>query len=244
MELGVYTEISAVQEDIAKIGIGKDKTNQQQGYKFRGIDDVYDVLSPILAKHKLCILPNVLNRHVVERITPKGTALFYVTVECAFDLVSALDGSKHTIKTFGEAMDSGDKATNKAMSAAYKYAAFQTFCIPVDAEDADKETHTVKANSAKTGKVPPALQREQPNDVPEPPLPPAEPEVKMSQRSQWAIIAQLAGKLSWTKEEIPKACTVTIGREITKAPELTFDEAQRCIAEFTKLVEAKGATNG
>lgn len=140
MEIEVYKAINAVQDDLAKIGIQKDKKNAQQGYNFRGIDDVYGALSPLLAKHKLCIIPNVISRSVVERTTAKGGVLFYVTVESEFAFVSAIDGSKHIAKTFGEAMDSADKATNKAMSAAYKYAAFQTFCIPVDAQDADLTT--------------------------------------------------------------------------------------------------------
>ncbi len=140
MDIGVYKAISAVQKELAVIGISKDKKNAQQGYNFRGIDDVYDVLAPVLAKHGLCILPRALARSCVERQTKSGGALFNVTVEVDFDLVAAEDGSKHTIRTFGEAMDSADKATNKAMSAAYKYAAFQTFCIPVDVEDADATT--------------------------------------------------------------------------------------------------------
>ena len=58
--------------------------------------------------------------------------------------MSAEDGSKTTARMIGEAMDSGDKATNKAMSAAYKYAAFQTFAIPTEGTpDADAETHEV-----------------------------------------------------------------------------------------------------
>ena len=69
-----------------------------------------------------------------------------MTVEAEFDFVSAEDGSRHTVKTFGEAMDSGDKATNKAMSAAYKYAAFQAFSIPTEGDnDADAQTHEVAA---------------------------------------------------------------------------------------------------
>jgi hypothetical protein len=77
-------------------------------------------------------------------VSGKGNALFYVTVEAEFDFVSSIDGSKHTVTMFGEAMDSGDKATNKAMSAAYKYAMFQAFCIPTEGDnDADAQTHTV-----------------------------------------------------------------------------------------------------
>jgi hypothetical protein len=109
---------------------------------------VYNAIAPLLAKHSLCILPRVLTRECVERASKSGGALFYVTVEVEFDFVSAEDGSKHTVKTFGEAMDSGDKATNKAMSAAYKYAAFQAFSIPTEADnDADAHTHVVASKT-------------------------------------------------------------------------------------------------
>lgn len=143
----VYKAIAAVQGELAKTGISKDRTNSAPGanYKFRGIDDVYNALSPLLAKHELCILPRMLSREVVERTSGKGTALFYVTVEAEFDFVSAKDDSSHTVRTFGEAFDTGDKATNKAMSAAYKYAAFQAFAIPTEGDnDADATTHDVR----------------------------------------------------------------------------------------------------
>ena len=144
-EMKVYKAINAVQSALAKHGIAKDRTNTQGAtYKFRGIDDVYNAISPLLATHNLCILPRVLKRECVERTTAKGSAIFYVTVEAEFDFVSAEDGSKHTVKTFGEAMDVSDKATNKAMSAAYKYAAFQAFAIPTEGDnDADSSTHEV-----------------------------------------------------------------------------------------------------
>jgi hypothetical protein len=143
----VYKAINAVQAELSTVGITKDRRNMQgNGYNFRGIDDVYNTIAPLLAKHGLCILPRVLARECVERVSQKGGALFYITVEVEFDFVSAEDGSKHTVKTFGEAMDSGDKATNKAMSAAYKYAAFQAFSIPTEADnDADAHTHVVAA---------------------------------------------------------------------------------------------------
>ena len=140
----VYKAINAVQADLVKTGITKDSTNTFDNYKFRGIDAVYNALSPLLAKHGLCILPRFKNRACEERQSNKGGALFYVTVEGEFDIVATKDDSKHTICTFGEAMDRGDKATNKAMSAAYKYAAFQAFAIPTEGDnDADGETHEV-----------------------------------------------------------------------------------------------------
>lgn len=143
--MSVYKAINAVQSDLAKIGISKDSTNAQQNYKFRGIDAVYNALSPLLAKHGLCILPRVVSRECIERISGQQKALFYVTVGVEFDFVASSDGSKHTVVTYGEAMDSGDKATNKAMSAAYKYACMQAFSIPTEGDnDADSTTHEIK----------------------------------------------------------------------------------------------------
>lgn|SRR5574343_495333 len=151
--MSVYKAINLVQADLCKLGIGKDSTNTFDNYKFRGIDAVYNALSPLLAKHGLCILPRMLSRASEERVSQKGGALFYVTVEVEFDFVSAEDGTRHTVKTWGEAMDRGDKGTNKAMSAAYKYACFQTFCIPTEAQDADAESHEVAARVEKLREI-------------------------------------------------------------------------------------------
>ena len=138
----VYKAIAAVMAEMAKHGIAKDRRNTQGiGYNFRGIDDVYNALAPLLSASGLVILPRMIGRTCEERQSKSGGNLFYVTVEAEFDLVSADDGSKHTIRTFGEAMDSGDKATNKAMSAAFKYAAFQAFCIPTEGDN-DADAHT------------------------------------------------------------------------------------------------------
>jgi hypothetical protein len=147
----VYAAIAEVMGELAKIGIGKNNKNTQQGYKFRGIDDVYNALAPVLSRCKLLILPRVLNRIVTERETKNGGVLFYVVLDVEFDIVSGVDGSKHTIRVCGEAMDSGDKATNKAMSAAYKYACMEAFCIPTEGDnDADASTHEVTARTGVT----------------------------------------------------------------------------------------------
>lgn len=144
----VYQAIKNVAAAMSHDGITKARKNTQQGYNFRGIDDVLNALSSALVEAGLLILPRVMNRTVTERETKSGGALFYVTVQVEFDLVSAEDGSKHTVATYGEAMDSADKATNKAMSAAYKYLALLTFCIPTEASpdtDADFTTHEVQS---------------------------------------------------------------------------------------------------
>lgn len=138
----IYKAINAIQGELAKIGISKERKNKEQGYSFRGIDDVYGALAPLLAKYEVCVFPHVQERIVHERTTAKGTVLFYTTLKVEYELVSAQDGSIQTCSAYGEAMDTADKSTNKAMSAAYKYMCLQVFCIPTEGEnDADERTH-------------------------------------------------------------------------------------------------------
>lgn len=147
----VYESLCLVAAELAKSGIAKNRKNKQgEGYMFRGIDDVYAALSQLLSANKLCILPRVIARTQTERTSKAGGALFCTALDVEFDIVSAEDGSTHTVRTAGEAMDSGDKGTNKAMSAAYKYMAFLTFAIPVEGEpDADASTHEVESEEDK-----------------------------------------------------------------------------------------------
>lgn len=147
----VYAAINAVMAGLAEKGIAKSRENTQgQGFKFRGIDDVLNTLSGLLVEHKLVMLPRVLNRDGEVRQSGNGKPIFVAFCEVEYDLVSVEDGSTHVIRTVGEAMDMSDKASNKAMSAAYKYAAIQAFCIPTEGDnDADAHTHDVApANDA------------------------------------------------------------------------------------------------
>jgi len=150
----VFKAIEGVMADLSKIGISKDKTNQQQGFKYRGVDDVMNELSALLPKHHLLILPRVGKREFIERVSAKGNPLFYTTLEIEYDFISTEDGSKHTVgPMIGEAMDSADKSANKAMAIGYKYVCFQAFCIPTEATaDPDAEVHNVLTPAQALGK--------------------------------------------------------------------------------------------
>jgi len=137
----VYAAINAVSAELAEHGIAKTHLNEADDYTYRSIDDVLDRLSPLLAKHRLCVLPRALERTVVERHDEAERLLLHVCLKMAFTLTSVDDGSRHTVKAFGEALDASDKATAKAMSAAYKSVMIQTFCIPLaGAEDPDRSS--------------------------------------------------------------------------------------------------------
>ena len=117
----------------------RDRLNQVDDYRYRSIDDLLDRLAPLLAKHRLCVLPRALKRTLAERQDEGQRVLFHVSLKVAFTLTSVDDGSSHVVEVFGEALDASDKATAKAMSAAYKSAMIQTFCIPLcGAEDPDR----------------------------------------------------------------------------------------------------------
>jgi hypothetical protein len=144
----VYQAINEVTARMASEGLSKSRSNQAQGYTFRGIDDVYNALARVLADAKLCILPRVRERWAVERPTKSGGLATFTTLLIDFDLVSAVDGSKHTITTVGEAQDSADKSSNKAMSAAMKYACLIAFQIPTEGDNDADFSHGEKRDAS------------------------------------------------------------------------------------------------
>lgn len=146
----VYSAINAITAELAMSGIAKNRTNEVDDYKYRSIDDMLDRLAPLLAKHRLCVLPRATERHLLERADEQQRLVLHVALKVAFNLTSVEDGSTHVVEAFGEALDAGDKATAKAMSAAYKSAMVQTFCIPVcGAEDADRSTYRLNPKTVR-----------------------------------------------------------------------------------------------
>ena len=137
--MNIYESITKVIADCP--AIAKDSRNTQgNGYMYRGIDAVMNVFQPLLAKHKIFVVPQVLETIREERVTSKGSNLIYSILRVKYTFF-AEDGTSVEAVVQGEGMDSGDKASNKAMSAAFKYAMFQVFCIPTEEmKDSDAET--------------------------------------------------------------------------------------------------------
>lgn len=138
----IFDAINKVMQEVG--AIGKDSKNQQQGFKYRGIDAVMNALNPVMVKYGVFMVPTVLEQTREERTTGKGGLLIYSILKVRFRFYTK-DGSYVETTVIGEGMDSGDKASNKAMSVALKYAAFQVFMIPTEElmDDPDKECHEV-----------------------------------------------------------------------------------------------------
>lgn len=153
----VYPAMVAILQEISREGIGKNRKNAQQGYSFRGVDDVMNAFAPLLAKHGLAIVPSFSDREVTERATKAGGAIFVVTVKGTFRLIAADGSSIEVGPIYGEASDTADKATNKAMATAFKYALFQAFCVPLEGVtggDADEQTHEIASKARAVASVP------------------------------------------------------------------------------------------
>ncbi len=137
--MNIYESISRIMAEATPIS--KDKLNKQQGFKYRGIDDVMNTFYPLLAKHKVFIVPEVVEQQREERSTKNGGNLIYSILKIKFTFY-AEDGSNISAVVIGEGMDSADKSSNKAMAVGMKYAMFQVFCIPTeDMIDPDSESH-------------------------------------------------------------------------------------------------------
>lgn len=127
----IFKKIIEVMADIN--AIGKYRRNQQQGFQFRGIDDVMNELHSSLAKCGVFVLPKVLEETRTTGKTSRGGDMFYTRLKIDFGFY-AEDGSHVDAIVIGEAMDTGDKASNKALSIGLKYAMLQVFCIPTEDE--------------------------------------------------------------------------------------------------------------
>lgn len=137
----IFAAMTAVQAALTRVGVGKDGVNQQQNFKYRAWDAVQQALAPILADNKMLIIPRVEQREENTSQTKNGSVMYRVVLSGAIQFVSGVDGSTFEYPAKGEAMDSGDKATSKAITMMVKYAVLHGLCIPLEGvADGDAES--------------------------------------------------------------------------------------------------------
>ena len=148
----IYQKIADIMKDAP--AVGKDQSNKQQGYSYRGIDDMYNSLHELFAKHQVFYTTKILNSEREERQTKSGGLLMYSILDIEFTFFT-IDGSSVSSVVRGEGMDSGDKSSNKAMSAGLKYALMQLLLLPTEEgkkNDSERHSHEVRPK-AKTNKL-------------------------------------------------------------------------------------------
>lgn len=168
--MNIFKKIPLIMKQVG--AIEKNRKNSapgQGGYAFRGIDDITEAFQPILAENGVFCVPEVLDHSREERTSRAGGSLTYTCMKIKHTFY-ADDGSSVYATTMGEAMDSGDKSSNKAMSAAFKYAFIETFCVPTTEE---------KDTEYQSPEVMPKAQRVQ-QQIASKPVPPMPEEIPCS----------------------------------------------------------------
>ena len=210
--------------------VGKNSRNEQQKFMYRGIDAVMNALNPVMAKLGLFLCPEVLEQTREERQNRNGTTLLYSILKIKYTLY-APDGSNVSCVVLGEGMDSGDKASNKAMSVGLKYAAFQLFMIPTEEMiDPDGEAHEV----APKGKQDAPARRDAPAQVTRAAqLPPAQ---LVQQAAPPVPVSPVLEYLAKEREAL------RVVREISKAENNAIWKAQIAALTGAGLTPAKPLT--
>jgi hypothetical protein len=183
------------------------------------------------------VLPRVLQRHHDERTTKHGGVMFTVVCEVAFDFIAAADGSSHTVVTWGEAMDTADKATNKAMSAAYKYACMQGFCIPTEG---DNDADAITPEPVQPKATPPRPQAQTPQrQQPAPQQRQAPVKGRGYTDEQDARLGELTGKLGMSRPAFMDVCKEVTGRML--GADMTEEQAASLIQALEGMLAERGA---
>jgi hypothetical protein len=147
MESLIASKMAAVLADTQPVE--KNGMNQQQGFKFRSIDDTVASVRKALIKHNVAIVPDVVNSEKSTYQTKSGAVMNVSDVLVNYSFI-AEDGSSVVATMAGQASDSGDKAVSKALSMAFKYLCFQTFLCGTDG-DPDAEVAPEAVTPAQAG---------------------------------------------------------------------------------------------
>lgn len=229
----IYKKILAVMSEIQ--AIEKERKNVQQGYNFRGIDDVYNMVQPLMAKHGIFMRSELLSDRSEERTSKGGATLIYRIINMRYSFICE-DGSFITTDTIGEGMDSGDKAGPKAMSIAQKYAILQVFMIPtVDPKDSENDSPEPQAKPTNAvGHVT--------NKVSQPA--PAKPMTELQATEIMEATHYLMTLNGKTEDEmlvsIRRKLNKKYGLAITDLTDLTEPQAQWLIDALYKAIQAEG----
>jgi hypothetical protein len=226
MSESIYQAIASVMQEVE--AIGKNQKNQQQGFRFRGIDDVYNAIHPVFAKHGVFSTTNVVAERTEERQTSRGGNLIYriLTIEYTF---YASDGSSVKETIIGEGMDSGDKAANKAMAIAHKYALLQLLCIPTeDMVDPDSEAQEPSVPAVRP-------ERKEARSAPKDGWPSPIPEDQFTIPAAWNSILQLCGGDSDFAMRLFRSCGAKASDDINYG---VYRAAFDCAVSTRKKAEA------
>lgn len=129
---------AAVMADVR--ALGKDQVNSHQRFNFRGVDDVMNAVGPAMRTHGVFVVPTAVDLRTRDAQTSQGKAAHETMVVVSYAIYGPA-GDSMPGAAAGESLDSGDKATPKAMSVAYRTFLLQALCLPTHETDPDAQTY-------------------------------------------------------------------------------------------------------
>ena len=157
--------LKAINAVMQEIGYVKKQKSPNLNYTFAGEAALISAIRPAMVEQGLVMyVSKVYDIQNREYQTKNGAAMVNVTLTADVVFTHAESGESITVQARGEGSDSGDKANNKAMTCAYKYALRQTFMIETgddpDGQNAPRSQNgngNGNGNGAKIGPITPQM---------------------------------------------------------------------------------------
>ena len=215
--------------------ISKASRNTSQNFNFRGIDAVMNAVGPALREHGVVVLPVGVKSEIEQYQTKNGTAMKNVTLDVTFRFYGPA-GDYIEGTTRGEAADSGDKATAKAHSVAFRTLLLQALCIPTDEPDPDQDSHERVHESGfeRGAAADPKPQRERRQDAPAYNFP-----------KDWKELGARMASLVGVEESVvwmTQAKEIVTGDAVTPTHELEVDAQREVWAVLTQTLRTLETT--
>lgn len=212
----IYQALSAVMADVQAVGKHDKNTAPGGGYNFRGIDAVTNAVGPALRKHGVIVVPRILSSEYAAVESGKARTQMSSSRLVIEYTWYGPDGDSIVSSAAGEAFDSGDKATSKAHSVAFRTAMIQTLCLPTDEPDPDESTYQRSDRQAE-----------------QPATPPAEPDLATQARARLLEVCTQAG--------ITPAAAVRQFAEMNNGADLRNTEDHYAVDRFTDWMRQEWA---
>nr|DAM53801.1 MAG TPA: ERF superfamily protein [Caudoviricetes sp.] len=148
-QLNLYQKLAKITGEIGVIA--KDGNNQQQKYKYIEYETIAGKFRELFSKYGVVLIPSMVEQERSAITTSRGSSGVSTVCHFEFTVVNAdKPDDRFVVKWQGEAADYGDKATNKAATAAVKYYLMRQFNISSKGdEDPDSQTPEVAQKQQK-----------------------------------------------------------------------------------------------
>lgn len=223
-EMTVTQAWSAVMKSVTSVG--KDDVNQQQGFRFRGIDATINAVGPALREHGVMVVPSrILDEKATEYTTGRNNTRMVNRVVLVEYTVWGPGGDCFVGQAIGEAADSGDKAMTKAQSVAYRTFLLQALCIPTGDPDPDSESHERTSGARDTKAVSEANRK-----------------LREGNEARGEILTKLE-PYGWTGEKLVKRFHDDYGADLLAADAATVRAFGSALEDEAKAQEASDAAS-